>query len=120
MLFRSERQAYSDLMNFHLERAGRAERLHPAQLKERGFDREPEPRVDPSDSNKARYQGIITEKWAEVMLSMLGTLMLALAWWPVVVLQAGLYTLAKRLTAWDPLWMGILGRYLSYATRYEG
>jgi len=54
------------------------------------------------------------------MLSMLGTLMLALAWWPVVVLQAGLYTLAKRLTAWDPLWMGILGRYLSYATRYEG
>jgi len=64
---RRERQAYSDLMNFHLERAGRAERLHPAQLKERGFDREPEPRVDPSDSNKARYQGIITEKWAEVM-----------------------------------------------------
>ena len=54
------------------------------------------------------------------MFSMVGTLALALVWWPVLVLQAGVYWVAKRLTAWDPLWMGILRRYLSYSARYEG
>jgi type IV secretory pathway TrbD component len=54
------------------------------------------------------------------MLSMLGTLAIALVWWPIVVVQLAVYRLARRLTAWDPLWMGILTRYLSYAARYEG
>jgi type IV secretory pathway TrbD component len=54
------------------------------------------------------------------MMSMVGTLAIALAWWPIAVLQAGAFLLAKRLTAWDPLWMGILWRYLCYETRYEG
>lgn len=54
------------------------------------------------------------------MYSMLLTLVISLAWWPVWALQAGLYAVAKRLTRWDPLWMGILLRYLSYSARYEG
>jgi hypothetical protein len=54
------------------------------------------------------------------MMSMVSTLAIALAWWPIVVVQAGVYVLAKRLTAWDPQWLGILRRYLSYASRYEG
>ena len=54
------------------------------------------------------------------MLTMVGTLALALVWWPIVVVQAGVYALAKRLTAWNPFWMGILWRYLSYSARYEG
>jgi hypothetical protein len=54
------------------------------------------------------------------MMSMVCTLAVALAWWPIVVLQAGFYVVARRLTAWDPLWMGILWRYLRAETRYEG
>ena len=54
------------------------------------------------------------------MVSMVSTLAMALAWWPIVIVQAGVYSVAKRLTAWDPLWMGILWRYMSYSTRYEG
>jgi type IV secretory pathway TrbD component len=54
------------------------------------------------------------------MMSMVTTLACSLAWWPAWIVQAGVYALAKRLTAWDPLWMGILWRYLQYATRYEG
>jgi type IV secretory pathway TrbD component len=54
------------------------------------------------------------------MMSMVSTLAIALAWWPIVVVQAGVYGLAKRLTAWDPQWLGILKNYLSYASRYEG
>ena len=38
------------------------------------------------------------------IVTMLGTLMLAMAWWPVLVVQAGLYGLARRLTGWEPQW----------------
>jgi hypothetical protein len=54
------------------------------------------------------------------MASMLTTLAIALAWWPIAVVQAWVYLLAKRLTTWDPLWWGILTRYFAYAPRYEG
>jgi hypothetical protein len=64
---RRERQAYTDVMNFHLERAGVETRLHPARLQDRGIAREPEPRVLPSDSNAARYRQEITEGWARVL-----------------------------------------------------
>lgn len=54
------------------------------------------------------------------MLSMVTTLAMALAWWPIVIVQACVYTVAKRLTAWDPLFIGIMWRYLGYTQRYEG
>jgi hypothetical protein len=62
-----ERIAYTDIMNVSLERAGSDIRFHPDTLEARGFEREPEPRVLPSDSNKAKYQGEITENWAKVL-----------------------------------------------------
>lgn len=54
------------------------------------------------------------------MFSMIATLAIALMWWPVIVLQGGAYLMSKRLTAWDPLWIPLLWRYFSYASRYEG
>jgi type IV secretory pathway TrbD component len=54
------------------------------------------------------------------MMSMVSTLAIALAWWPIVVVQVGIYLVAKRLTAWDARWITILCRYFSYHARYEG
>jgi hypothetical protein len=51
--------------------------------------------------------------------SMLGTMMLFLAWWPVVLVQAGVYRLAQQLTKWDPQWCGILCMHLTYSRSYE-
>jgi len=50
-----------------MEHGGKDARLHPDKLIARGFDREPEPRARPSDSNAAKYRGEITQKWQEVL-----------------------------------------------------
>lgn len=62
-----ERQAYTDIMNFYLERAGCAARLDPRKLVERGITRHPEPRLEPFHSNKARYQHEMTGLWQQVL-----------------------------------------------------
>jgi hypothetical protein len=54
-------------MNLHLERAGREERLHPDRLTARGFDRTPEPRLAPSDSNALKYHQAITPAMQQVL-----------------------------------------------------
>jgi len=62
-----ERIAYTDIMNTYLEVNRIAARFHPGTLASRGFEREPEPRALPSDSNKAKYQRIVTETWGKVL-----------------------------------------------------
>jgi hypothetical protein len=52
--------------------------------------------------------------------SMLGTMMLFLAWWPIALLQAGMYGLARVLTVWEPQWCGILVMHLTYRRWYQG
>lgn len=52
--------------------------------------------------------------------TMVGTLLLAMTWWPIIVVQAGLYGLARRLTRWEPQWGGILLMHITYARHYEG
>lgn len=62
-----ERQAYTDVINLHLDRAGSLERLHPGSHRSRGLERDPESRVFPSDSNRAKFHQEITDNWAEVL-----------------------------------------------------
>jgi type IV secretory pathway TrbD component len=52
--------------------------------------------------------------------SMLGAMVLFFVWWPVIVVQAGVYGLARVLTQWEPQWCGILVMHLTYARYYEG
>jgi type IV secretory pathway TrbD component len=52
--------------------------------------------------------------------TMLGTMMLFLAWWPIILVQAGLYGLARVLTRWEPQWGGMLVMHVTYARHYEG
>ena len=53
------------------------------------------------------------------IITMLGTLLLAMAWWPIILVQVGLYGLAKRLTVWEPQWSAILLLHLTYAKHYR-
>jgi hypothetical protein len=64
---KAARVYYTDVMNMHLERAGQQARLHPESLITRGIDREPEPRMDPSDSNAAKVDHKYTDKMREVL-----------------------------------------------------
>src|SRR6266446_4124444 len=57
---KAARVLYTDVLNLHLERAGRDERLHPDRLTARGFERAPEPRLAPSDSNARKFKQVIT------------------------------------------------------------
>jgi hypothetical protein len=58
---------YCDVMNMHLERHGHAARLHPDSLEARGFTRQGEGRLKPSDSNALKFRGEVTERMAEVL-----------------------------------------------------
>src|SRR5262249_21957478 len=40
----------ADIVNLHLEHAGRPERVHPEPLDRQGIDRQPEPKLWPSES----------------------------------------------------------------------
>jgi len=61
------RVTLSDVINLHLERAGHAERIHPETLKDRGIEREPEPKLYPSESRAVREGGPMTEGMAGVL-----------------------------------------------------
>lgn len=63
---KAARIQYTDIMNLHLEEAGRWERLHPGTLLSRGILREPEPRLDPSDSNAFKFHQEVTPKMSKV------------------------------------------------------
>ncbi len=64
---KAARVLYTDVMNLHLERAGHEVRLHPDRLRDRGFDRTPEPRLDPSDSNAFKFKHTITPAMQQVL-----------------------------------------------------
>src|SRR5207248_4566886 len=55
-----------DILNLHLEHAGHEARLHPDSLEARGIDREPEPKLLPSDSNRLKYHYEVTERMQDV------------------------------------------------------
>jgi hypothetical protein len=57
----------SDILNVHLERQGQGARVHPDSLESRGMDRQPEPKLLPSESQAYREKGTITETMSEVL-----------------------------------------------------
>jgi hypothetical protein len=63
---KSDRVLYTDIVNLHLAQHGHATRLHPDRLEARGFDRIPEPRLLPSDSNALKHHGVMTKGFEEV------------------------------------------------------
>jgi MobA/MobL family len=64
---RQLRVMISDLVNLHLERAGRVERVHPGKLQDRGIDRTPEPKLRPSESRAYREKGTVSTRMAAVL-----------------------------------------------------
>jgi hypothetical protein len=64
---KASRTLYCDVMNMRLEQHLEEARLHPDRLTARGFDREPEPRARPSDSNAAKYKHEMTDTWHKVL-----------------------------------------------------
>jgi len=61
------RVTISDVINVHLERAGIEDRVHPASLKAQGIDRQPEPKLLPSESRAYREHGVVSATMAEVL-----------------------------------------------------
>jgi hypothetical protein len=61
------RVTISDVINVHLERAGLGDRVHPDSLKDRGIDRQPEPKLLPSESRAYRDTGVVSATMAEVL-----------------------------------------------------
>jgi hypothetical protein len=57
----------SDILNVHLELHGQVARVHPETLASRGIDRQPEPKLLPSESRAYREQGTITPTMGEVL-----------------------------------------------------
>lgn len=57
------RQAWTDVANWHLERAGQTVRLDPRSLQDQGIPREAEPRLPAYHSTLAKYRGAHTPEW---------------------------------------------------------
>ena len=64
---KAHRVMVADILNGHLEQAGHTARVHPDRLVDRGIDRQPEPKLLPSESRQYREQGIITETMQQVL-----------------------------------------------------
>jgi hypothetical protein len=60
-----QRQVWSDIANWHLERAGVDERIDPRSLKDRGIDREPETRLTKLQAATVKYRGLDSPIWDE-------------------------------------------------------
>jgi hypothetical protein len=63
----AQRQAWADVCNWHLERAGVDVRMDPRSLQDQGLDRAPEQRLAPYHSTQAKYQGTLTPEWRETL-----------------------------------------------------
>src|SRR5215471_3659013 len=61
------RVTMADVVNVHLERAGREERVHPDRLDDRGLTRQPEPKLLPSESDAYRQSGTVSPRMQEVL-----------------------------------------------------
>lgn len=64
---RLHRLMISDMVNLHLERHGKVERVHPETLKSRGIEREPEPRLTPKESGAYRTRRFVGETMGKVL-----------------------------------------------------
>jgi MobA/MobL family len=64
---KAHRVLVADILNTHLEQAGQAARVHPDRLSERGIDRQPEPKLLPSESREYREQGIVSTRMQQVL-----------------------------------------------------
>jgi hypothetical protein len=50
-----------------MERHGLDAFLDPRSLRDRGILRDPEQRLDPSHTAKAKHRGIVTEEWQQIL-----------------------------------------------------
>jgi hypothetical protein len=68
------RNTWASLTNYHLERAGRAERVDPRRLKDQGIDREPEPKGarGPSRRDHAKEYAAAEAAWGLHKRNILG------------------------------------------------
>ncbi len=57
----------SDMTNMHLEAHGLDARVHPDTLKSRGIERDPEPKLWPSESAAYRDRGAVSERMQQVL-----------------------------------------------------
>jgi hypothetical protein len=64
---RGHRVLIADVINLHLERAGLEARVHPGTLKSQGIEREPEPKLLPSESRAYRDKGVVSATMQEVL-----------------------------------------------------
>jgi hypothetical protein len=64
---KAHRVLIADVINLHLERAGHEARVHPDSLLNRGIDRQPEPKLLPSESRQYREHGIVSERMQQVL-----------------------------------------------------
>lgn len=66
-LIAAQRQAWSDLMNWHLEQAGQTVRVDPRSLKEQGISRKPEPPLPSFHTAQLKYRGAPTPAWEGIL-----------------------------------------------------
>jgi hypothetical protein len=64
---KAHRVLIADTLNVHLEQHGLAARVHPDTLKDRELDREPEPKLLPSESRAYRDHGTLSETMQQVL-----------------------------------------------------
>jgi hypothetical protein len=62
-----QRQAWTDVANWSLERAGVDARIDPRSLEDRGIAREPETRLAPYHSTQAKYHDRRTPAWEHTL-----------------------------------------------------
>jgi hypothetical protein len=106
---KAHRVMIADVVNLHLERAGYEMRVHPESLLERGIDRQPEPKLLPSESRQYREQGIVSERMHQV-LAIRAARQQSLA---AEQATARHYWLARKQA------LGIATRHMSTATKLE-
>ena len=64
---KAHRVVITDVINLHLERAGREARVHPETLERQGIARQPEPKLLPSESREYREAGKVSPRMQEVL-----------------------------------------------------
>jgi hypothetical protein len=64
---KDHRVVITDVINLHLERAGREARVHPETLERQGIARQPEPKLLPSESREYREAGKVSPRMQEVL-----------------------------------------------------
>jgi hypothetical protein len=106
---KAHRVLIADVINLHLERGGHEARIHPDNLLDRGIDREPEPKLLPSESRQYREAGVSSGRMQQV-LTIRADRQQSLA---AEQVNARQYWLARKQE------LGIATRHMSTATKLE-